>query len=202
MTIVDITIGGRESQTLQQRWSHLITVTICIIGMFLGFTLRSRAVNATVIYVDNEAGIRVAYPQNWLIDDAGDYVFRVRDTSRIGYKTSIQVSVRPFSAEATERNFLNTLTAERSTEFEGYGVLRVDDNYQMPDGTLAARMDYYFTDRDLNPALEAVPTVVIAVDILVRRRGQAIILTFRTDSETFDEDLTVFARFLNSVEFQ
>ena len=60
---------------------HLHRLSICA----------TRPSTRRVPYVNSEVGIRALYPQHWLIDTSGDYVFRVRDLSQLGFKTTIQV---------------------------------------------------------------------------------------------------------------
>lgn len=193
--------ADRQQLTRLQRWSSYLTLGCALAALVLGIVLRNRALNATTFYTNPRAGISARYPANWLIDDAGDYVFRVRDMARIGFKTTIQVALRPVGAGTTPQNVLTSLSLVRSSTLATYRILSIED-YQLPDDSPAVQMRYYFAATEPNPFLESLPAVVLGIDILTLRRGQAVIITFRADAATFEEDLRIFNRFLNSLEFE
>ncbi len=200
MSIIEI--GGTSELTRTQRWSHYVTIAMIIILFTYGFNIRNNSLQATTLFSNIEVGIDVRYPANWLLDEnASDYEFRFRDMSRIGFKTAIQVDVEPVAETTNEWNVLTTRSLRRAN-LATYRIFEIDESFVFPDGTNATRMIYTFTDTDPNPSLESLPTVVVGVDIVVIRRGQAILLTFLADALTFDDDLPIFERFLNTLEFQ
>ena len=193
-------IGGRDTLTRQQRWSHLLTVILAGIMLFYGWNLRSGWLNATTNYTNVQAGIVAEYPQNWLLDEDGNYVFRVRDMVQLGFKTTIQVAVSPVNENMTERNVLDTLNITRPNLLATYNVLSIE-TITLPDETPATMMNYTYVDIEPNPFLESVPIVVTGRDILAIKGGQAIIITFRSDALQFDEQLQIFEVFLDNLEF-
>ena len=134
--------------------------------------------NATTIYVNTEVGIRAEYPQNWLIDNQGNYIFRVRNISELGYPTTIQVAVEPVSQDTTARYIYDALTLHRSQTLSSYNVLSSGVAYCLPDETTATVMNYTFAASENAPFLASIPVVVQGQDILAIRRGQAIIVSF------------------------
>ena len=199
MTIIEI---SRQTEELSQRerWSHYFVFIYALIALVIGFQLRSSTLEATVLYTNPQAGIRALYPQRWLIDNAGDYVFRVRDVTQIGFKTTMQVDVQPVSINTSARNLLDTLSLNRMQTLSRYSVLE-NVPYMLPNDQEATAMRYVYVEGSDNPFLESVPTVVEGIDILAIRRGQAIIITFLSDSRTFDQNFPVFERFLDDLEF-
>lgn len=199
MTIIEI---SRQTEELSQRerWSHYFVFIYALIALIIGFQLRSSTLEATVLYTNPQAGIRALYPQRWLIDNAGDYVFRVRDVTQIGFKTTMQVDVQPVSINTSARNLLDTLSLNRMQTLSRYSVLE-NVPYMLPNDQEATAMRYVYVEGSDNPFLESVPTVVEGIDILAIRRGQAIIITFLSDSRTFDQNFPVFERFLDDLEF-
>lgn len=199
MTIIEI---SRQTEELSQRerWSHYFVFIYALIALVIGFQLRSSTLEATVLYTNPQAGIRALYPQRWLIDNAGDYVFRVRDVTQIGFKTTMQVDVQPVSINTSARNLLDTLSLNRMQTLSRYSVLE-NTAYMLPNDQEATAMRYVYVEGSDNPFLESVPTVVEGIDILAIRRGQAIIITFLSDSRTFDQNFPVFERFLDDLEF-
>lgn len=199
MSLIEIT-GFEDEQTRQQRWSHFLTLLVAALMLFYGWNTRSNALNATVPYNNIRAGIAVNYPQNWLIDEDGDYILRVRDMSRVGFKSTILIQTRPIGADATPRTILDTLNINRPRTLVGYDTLSTEE-IMLPDDSPAVAMNYTFVATESNPFLESFPIVVAGRDILTVRGGQAIIITFRTEAQTFSDDLAILNRFLASLEF-
>ena len=200
MTLVEIT-GQDEGFSRQQRWSHALTLLVGVLVFLYGLNMRDAALNATEIYTNVQAGIRVDFPKTWLLDEGGDYVFRVRDMSRIGFKTTISITVRPVGAGMTGSNVLDGLNITRPQTLATYGILSTED-YTLPDDSPATAMNYTYVEVENNPFLDSVPVVVLGQDILTIKGGQAIIITFRADSQTFDQDIAIFNRFLESLKFE
>ena len=195
---------GREDEsqfTQRQRWSMYLTVSFSLLAFFLGLGFRDSLLNATTTYINREVGIEANYPQNWLIDSDGDYVFRVRDVSRLGFKTTIQVAIRPLgSRSSAARNVFDALTLGRSQVLGQYDVQSVADMV-LPDGTQAMTMSYSYVAADTNSFLEALPVVVQGLDVLIMRRDQAIVITFLSDVAAYEQDFSLFERFLQDLRF-
>lgn len=199
MEVIEI-ISESEGLSLRQRWANVFTILVSILLLLFGLNLRNQVLNATVYYQSPQAGVSAYYPETWLLDNAGDYVFRVRDMSRSGFKTTFQVAVRPVGDDAVERNIADRLTLDRLQIFTDYRVQPLL-SYRLSDGTEAQAMFYTFTFSDASPFLEGVPSVVEGLDILTIRGGQAIIISYRADSQVFDEELPRFENFLRQLEF-
>lgn len=198
-TIVEIG-RAQESATLRSRWSHYFVLIYCAICAVIAINLRNSIVNATSTYNDVQSGIRAEYPQNWLLDDDGAYVLRVRDAAQVGFKPTIQVSVRPVSLNTTTRNLLDALSLDRAQTLTGYRVLSIDSR-TLADDTPATQMLYTYVDVEAAPILQTIPTVVEGLDVIAIQQGQAVIVSFLVDSDTFDDELPIFERFLNALEF-
>lgn len=199
MTLVEI-IGGESELTYRQRLSHYIALGFGIFALIIAFNLRNSSLNATTFYANIEAGIRAEYPRNWLIDNAGDYVFRVRDVAHLGFKTTIQITIRPVGAATSTRSILDSLTLNRSQILAAYKVLSTQD-FLLPDESAGTAMNYTYADTESDPFLESIPKVVLGIDVITIKRGQAIIITFLADATTYEQDYAIFQQFLNSLEF-
>lgn len=199
MTIIEVA-PRPTGLTARQRWSHYFVLIYAAFGVFIGLNLRAAALTATVPYVNSEAGIRAYYPQNWLLDTSGNYVFRVRDMTRTGFKTTIQVDVQPVTINTTARNLLDSLTLNRARTLSAYNVLSTDP-YTLSNDRQATAMTYVFVASETNPFLESLPQTVEGLDVITIQSGQAIIVTFLSDVNTYEENLPIFERFLNDLEF-
>ncbi|MBE0691265.1 MAG: hypothetical protein IH587_14190 [Anaerolineae bacterium] len=199
-TIVEI---GRvdERGTLRQRWSHYFVLLYALMCVVIAVNLRDSTLNATTNYNDVTSGIRAAYPQNWIIDNAGPYVFRVRDLAQAGFKTSIVVDTQPVSLSTTTRNLVDSLSLDRGNTLTGYRILEIDDSYTLPDETPATAVTYTYVNVGVSPVLQTLPAIVEGFDVIAIRQGQAVILSFLADATVFEDQLPIMGRFLESLEF-
>ena len=186
--------------TPRQRWSIAFSYMLVIIGLLLGVNQRDSLLNQTSLYSDNTAGISASYPARWLLDESQDNVFRIRDMSHLGFKTTIEVRSLPVGADGAERNLLDHLSLQRSQVFIDYSVLGYD-TFRFPDDSQAVSMAYTFVSRHASPFLEGVSAVVNGLDILTIRRGQALVVSFRAESSQYERELQTFYRFIENLEF-
>lgn len=197
-----VEIGGQQEEgSLRQRWSHYFVLVYAALCILIALNLRSSILNATVPYSDLETGIRARYPANWLLDRQGSYVFRIRDISRIGFKTTIQVALRPLSLNTTTRNLLDSLSLDRAQTLTAYRVLAIEDNQALPTNTQTTQMRYVYVDVSADAVLQTIPTVVEGLDVITIREGQAFIITFLADATNFEAEQAAFERFLDGLEF-
>jgi len=194
-------IGGLQDEyTRQQRWAHLLTIGAAILMILYGLNVRAGTINATQIYDNAAAGVRVNYPANWLIDESSPYVFRVRDMTRIGFKTTIQIETRPAGSQSTPSTIMSQLDLNRAPITDSYDRIENNETYIFSDETEGLRGEYAFVFQDPNPFLQSIPIVVRGTDVITIRGGQAIIITFLVDATAYDSNIAIFERFLASLE--
>ena len=199
MAYIEITEFAEEQSRLQ-RWSHFLTIIVAALAFAFGLNLRSSALNAVRVYSNVQAGIEVSYPRNWLIDESGDYVFRIQDMTRVGFKPTILIQTVPIGEATTLRTVLDSLNINRPRTFIDYNVLSLEDT-TLPDDTPGEVLTYTYVATEENAFLESLPIVVLGQDIVTRRGSQAIIITFLAEAGTFADDLATFNRFLDSLDF-
>lgn len=199
MRVIEV-ITDSQDLTLRQRWAHLFTILVAVVLILVGLNQRNSIFRATVLFDSPEAGIQALYPENWLIDTLGEYVFRVRDMTQPGFKTTIEVTVRPIGADTEERNIADRLTLDRLQTFTDYSVQPAQP-YMLPDGSLGQSISYTYVSRNPSPFLANIPTVVRGFDVLVVSGGQVIIMTFRADRTIFDLEFNRFEQFLRDIQF-
>ena len=184
----------------RQRWSAALSYGLILACLALGVNLRDSSISQSDVYVNFEAGITARYPRRWLLDEDGDYIFRVRDMTYRGFNTLIELSALPVSADTVERNLLDRLTLKRSQTLIDYTILGYD-NYRMPDESQAVAMSYSFVSRDASPFLEGASAIVVGLDILTISRGQALIISFRADASIYQQELATLDRFIQNLDF-
>jgi hypothetical protein len=184
-----------------QRWNTYLALAFAALVLVLGLTLKNGTLNATQEFEDLEAGVRAQVPANWLVDTGGtadDYVFRAQDPHALPFKTILQVSVLTVGADASPNIVLDLLNMNRAPRFSTYNeIMRSDETLR---GDPAKRMEYAYTQFERNPFLAAEPLVVKGVDVVVLRRGQAVIITYREERSAFDANLYRFENLLSTVE--
>ncbi len=190
-----------DELTQRQRWSHYFALIFGAIAFVIGVNLRDSILNATTLYTNSQAGITAEYPQNWLIDESPpEYIFRVRDPSQTGFKTTYQVAVSPVSGSTSARNLLDALSMNRAPTLDGYRILSREP-FTLPDESTATAMSYTFVATETNPFLESIPVVVEGLDILTITRGQAIVITFLSDAANYEQNYAQFEQFLRNLRF-
>lgn len=195
-----VEIQTPQQLSRRQRWSHYLLIITASISFAVGYNLRDSVINALQSYTNVEAGISALYPMNWLLDTSGDYIFRVRDSARLGFKTTMQVSIRPIGQGTDERNIIDSFTLNRSQTLSNYLVLATQP-FTLPDGTSATSVFYTFVFRESNPFVESIPVIVNGLDILTISRGQVIVITFQADKDIYDTEYPLFERFLRELDF-
>lgn len=182
-----------------QRWNTYLALITAVAVLALGLTLRNTALTATKPFENLEAGVRAQVPRGWLIDTAGpDFVIRAQDPDALPFKTLLQISVLPIGPDATPNKVLDLLTMQRAARFPAYReLLRADQTLR---GEPAKRMEYVYTQDERNPFQATVSLVVQGVDVVVLRRGQAVIITYREERSAFDDNLYRFENLLQTVE--
>lgn len=192
---------NEASESPRQRWAHVITLIVGLIVFTIGLNIRNSALTATTVYENLQAGILAYYPRNWLLDTQGqDYVFRVRDMTRSGFKTTIQISVQPFSSDTTARSIADRLAFTRARTYTDYNVLSTED-YAIRSDLTAQAVSYTYTMRETSAFLQGIPDVVRGQDLLTISRGQALIITFRAEASIYESEYRRFRQFLRQLSF-
>ncbi|MCK6577964.1 MAG: hypothetical protein L6Q98_07645 [Anaerolineae bacterium] len=189
----------RAGVTQRQRWGHYFVLIYAVLSILIGINLRESSLNAVVQYSNSQAGIRAFYPQGWLLDSEGDYVFRVRDMTAPSFKTTFQVATEPLASTASARNAVDLLTLRRS-QLSAYQILS-RSQIVLSNEQEALAVEYAYASTDDDPFLSQLPRIVAGVDIIVIQRGQAIIITFLSDVDSFDRNYVAFQRFLDALVF-
>jgi hypothetical protein len=182
-----------------QRWNTYLVLVTAAMMLALGLTMRNTALTATQPFENLEAGVRAQVPRGWLIDTAGpDFVIRAQDPDALPFKTLLQISVLPIGPDATPNKVLDLLTMQRAARLPAYReLLRADQTLR---GEPAKRMEYVYTQDERNPFQATVSLVVQGVDVVVLRRGQAVVITYREERSAFDDNLYRFENLLQTVE--
>ncbi len=185
--------------TFTQRWNTYLALIMAALVVSIGLAFRNGTLSSTQTFEDLEAGVRAQVPLSWLLDtNSADYVFRVQDPNALPFKTTLQVSVLTVGPDATPNLVLDMLYLDRAPRFSTYQeISRSDESLR---GDPAKRMVYAYTHFERNPFQATLPMIVEGVDVVVLRRGQAVIITYREESSAFEQNLYRFENLLQTVE--
>lgn len=200
--MIEIISPQSTELNFRQRWASYLTIAVAVAGLLGGVLLRSSIVNATVRFENKQAGIAVRYPVNWLLDEnREDFVLRLQDPAAIPFKTTLQISIVPIGQGARSAlDILNPLNISRATSLPSYRTLEISP-ITLPNGAQATQMLYAYAASETNPILQSIPIVVRAVDVVVLRGSQAIVVTYRADTDSFERNQHYFDAFLRTLEF-
>ncbi|MCY4248488.1 MAG: hypothetical protein OXE95_13040 [Chloroflexi bacterium] len=197
---LDESLSPSAQLTQRQRLSLYLSYLVIAVGLLAGINQRDSALNQSSAYANREAGITAVYPARWLLEETGDFVFRVRDMSYRGFNTQIEVNVAGIGANNSARSVFDQLSLARAQSLVDYTVLGYDE-YVLSDESSASAMAYSFVARDASPFLQGISSVVTGLDILIARRGQAVIVSFRADSRIYEQEVATLRWFIENLEF-
>ncbi len=194
-------IGEHLELNFRQRWASYLTIAVAIAGVLGGLLLRSNIVNATARFENKQTGIAVRYPVDWLLEQGqDDFVIRAQDPAAIPFKTTLQIALMPIGEGARVAYILDLLNINRAASLPAYRPLEIAP-IMLPNGAQGTQMTYAYVASEANPFLQTVPIVVRAVDVVVIRSSQAVIITYQADSQSFERDRHYFDTFLRTLEF-
>src|SRR5579859_3560517 len=193
-------IGDSTGLNFRQRWASYLTIFVAVVGLGSGVFLRNRSLNATVHFENRQEGIAVNYPSNWLLEEAtGDFVFRVQNPASLPFKTTLQISLLTVGPGARTSDIPDLLNMTRAATLPAYSPLAITPT-TLPNGMAGIQMEYAYVSTETNPFLQTVPIVVRARDVIVLRTNQVVVITYRADSQSFDDNLHFFDSFLRTLE--
>jgi hypothetical protein len=201
--MIEIAGDALTQLNFRQRWASYLTIGMAILGLLIGVFLRSRVINATSFYQNSQNGISGRYPANWLLteaDEGENVVFRVENPAAFPFKTLMQVALRISGPDEQANDVRDQLNISRASQFFAYRALDTSP-ITLADGSNALKMNYAYVANDPNPFVQSVPIVVQGVDIIVLRNRQVLIISYRAESSTFDQDYHYFDAFLRSLQF-
>src|SRR5258708_16708440 len=191
----------------RQRWASYLTILAALLGLGGGLLLRNKNWDATNRYENQTVGIIARYPANWLLQESleptkADFVFRVQDPASIPFKTTLQVSLLIVGPGAHPADIPDLLNMTRASSFSAYRPLEIAQ-ITLPDGTSGIQMHYAYVSSEANQFLQSVPIVVEALDVIAVKKNsnQAVVITFQSDSQFFEQNRHYFDSFLKSLQF-
>jgi hypothetical protein len=202
-TLVETFGDERPALNFRQRWGSYLAIAFAALAVLAGALFRANSLGAVATYTNPEAGIEARYPAAWLLTEGGEggeFVFRAQDSGARPYKTLLQLRLIPTGPGVRPGDVLNLLDLDRAGHLAAYRSL-MRSPVSLPDGRRGTRMTYSYAYINPDPFLQAEPVTVRAVDVVVLRPAQAVVITFESDAAVFEENVVHFEAFLNSLVF-
>jgi hypothetical protein len=187
----------------RQRIATWLAVLATLTALAAGAILRNNIEGASVGFIDSKAGITLRYPVNWLLsrgDLNTDYIMRVEDPASLPFKTTLQIALLATGPDATINDITELLNIRRAGQLSSYKTLEIVPTTFA--GRPATRMTYAYASTDPNPSLKSLPVIVRGTDIITASRGQTYVITFLSDTTTYDENVRYFDLFTRRLELQ
>jgi RsiW-degrading membrane proteinase PrsW (M82 family) len=183
---VDPTVGDRQA--------NYATVGVFALMLIIGGLTWSNAVNRTTSF--NAQGIQGSYPAYFSPAARQGEVFRAVDT--VGTGAEFIIAAPALAAGQDASAVANQLAGSRSTDYSLYKVLSTGKTTVNGKQALTQRFAYV----DPNGLTGAAPQVHQGVDYIFVANGKAVVVTMLTTPDQVATVEPLFARFLNSVNFQ
>jgi hypothetical protein len=193
-------VEDRPELTLRQRWNSYLAILIAVVGVILGFVYRANIVDATYPFINRQVGITARYPARWLLEERDSrVVFRAVDPTARPFKTALQITLIPIGEGATAAGILNLLNMDRAARLPAYRSFIPED--ADVGGQRGTQMFYAYASVGADPFLDDLPITVRAIDIVLLRPGQAVVITYEDDANAFERNRHYFEAFLRSIAF-
>lgn len=197
----DVIYNERAELTFRQRWASYLVIVITVLGLGFGLVQRNNVINASQFFESSEFGIASRFPATWIRQEGrANVIFRAFDPAAIPFKTALQIEVIAVGVDANPEDVLNDLNINRAVQLSTYRQLTRNPTI-LPNGSTGTEMIYSYAAVEVNPFLQAEPITVRAIDVVVLRGSQAIVITFESDAVTFDEKRQFFDNFLRFLAF-
>jgi hypothetical protein len=193
----------RIELNFRQRWSSYLTIILAVAALGIAYLLRTRAIEATQPYENRDVGISTRYPVGWLLEEPEqpvDFVVRIQDPAAIPFKTTLQIAIIPISADTRLADLPSQLHISRATVLPIYKPLTTTP-ITLPNGQNGLQITYSYAAVESNPRLQSEPVMVRAIDVITLRSNQALIITYRADTQSFDRYYHFFESFLRSLDY-
>jgi hypothetical protein len=192
-------------RTPRDRWADWAVVGVVVVALLLGWGVMALAEGQRDTFSDEDTGLTVRYPKDWLLKGEEGLIFQVVDPDSSGFKTTYQVRVRPIDATAPTTPTLAAVLSQaalgRAQEGTAYRPFDVVEGEEL-DGQATMEATYVYVVRGSDLFMQRMPVVVLGLDIAVARGDQAYVFSLVAAQDSFEDAEPAFRRFVESAEIQ
>lgn len=189
----------------RDRWADWSVIGVLVVALLLGWAVMTLAQGQRDTFTDEETGLTVSYPKDWLHKGGDDLVFQVVDPESGEFKTTYQVRVEPIDASApttpTLFSVLNGValaTAQKGTAYRLLDVVEGDGLDGRP--SVEATSVHVVEGSDL--FVQRMPVVVMGLNIAVAQGDQAYVFGLLAAQDEFEQAERAFRKFVESAEIR
>jgi len=154
-------------------------------------------------FANEDAGLTVRYPRNWLAKAGQDLPFQAVDPHSGPFKTTYEVRVWPIEASQaitpTLTVVLNNASLGRAQQVTAYRLFDLEEGRGVGgQATMEATYAYVHESSDL--FTQQMPVVVRGLDLAMARGERAYVFSLLAAADDFAEAEQAFRRFVASAE--
>jgi len=193
------------TRTRRDRWADWLVVGLLALALLLGWAVMAYAQGQREIYTDDEAGLTVRYPQDWLLKADKKLAFQALDPGSGGYKTTYQVRLSPVAASSevtqTLAVVLNDASLARAQGATAFRLFDVEEGKPIADQP-SMEASYVLVAESADLFSQRMPVVVQGLDIAVGRGETAYVFSLLAADDAFEAAVPGFRRFVASAEIK
>jgi hypothetical protein len=193
------------ARTRRDRWADWAVVGTLAIALLLGWAVKTYAESQTNAFTDDEAGLTVRYPKNWLLGADEKLAFQALDPDSGEFKTTYQVRSWPIDATAsvtpTLAAVLNDASLARAPGTTAFRIFDIEEGEEIDEQpTMESTYVYVVESSDL--FTQRMPVVVMGLDIAMARGDQAYVFSLLASKDDFEDAEAAFRRFVKAAEIR
>ena len=195
----------RSARTRRDRWADWAVIGVLVVALLLGWGVKAVAEGQRTTFTDEDTGLTVRYPKQWLLRSNENLVLEVIHPGSGDFKTTYQVRARPIDATSeltpTLTVALNNVSMGRAPSSTAYRTLDTEQGADIGD-LPTMEMTYVFVAESSDLFVQRLPVVVMGLDIAEPVGDQAFVYTLLASQDNFEDAEKAFRRFVESAEYR
>lgn len=187
-TLTKPSVTNDPPTAAEQRNNEIAVIVTLLFAIFLGFGIRSNAVNNSRTVELGEGLPTISVPAGWIRSQSDEYLFRARNPrSPSIFDTEISVTTRSLATDSNLNTVRTGLSLRRSQDLLRYRELSAElVTVNGEDGVLVTYA--YIADPTRDQGAVAPPVVVQAQDLIFTADNRAVIVTVAADAADWDNE--------------
>lgn len=187
-TLTKPSVTNDPPTAAEQRNNDIAVIITLLFAIFLGFGIRSNAVNNSRTVELGEGLPTISVPAGWIRSQSDEYLFRARNPrSPSIFDTEISVTTRSLATDSNLNTVRTGLSLRRSQDLLRYRELSAElVTVNGEDGVLVTYA--YIADPTRDQGAVAPPVVVQAQDLIFTADNRAVIVTVAADAADWDNE--------------
>jgi hypothetical protein len=201
----NLMIAKAPARTRRDRWADWALVGTLAIALLLGWALKTYAESQTNAFTNDEAGLTVRYPKNWLLGADEKLAFQALNPDSGEFKTTYQVRSwlidTTASVTPTLAAVLNDASLARAPGTTAFRIFDIEEGEEIDEQpTMQSTYVYVVESSDL--FMQRMPVIVMGLDIAMARGDQAYVFSLLASNDDFEDAEAAFRRFVKAAEIR